>query len=309
MDLKGGLVIHKPSGITSHDTLYKLRKLLLNISIGHTGTLDPQAEGVLFALLGKATKISSFIEHWDKEYLAKIKLGVRTDTYDLEGKILEAVEEIQVTESEIKESVGSLIGEIAQTPPAYSAIKYKGKKLYEYARAGLEVKPEKRKITIKNLEIVNINLPYVELKISCSKGTYIRSLANDIGEKLGCGAVLASLIRTQVGPYRLEQALSLEQIEKICNENKISDYIIPISVILDDLPKILVENDCEELVKNGAELKRENLTSVANFRDEETVKIMNTNGKVLAVGKFLVSSAELDKTKAGTILQYSRVLI
>ena len=306
---EGGLVINKPTGITSHDTLDKLRKLLPNVSIGHTGTLDPQAGGVLFALLGKATKVSSFIEGWDKEYSGKIKLGVRTNTYDLEGKILEAVEEIQVTESEIKESVGSLVGEISQTPPLYSAIKYKGKKLYEYARAGVEIKPEKRKVTIKHLEIVNINLPYLELKISCSKGTYIRSIANDLGEKLGCGAVLAALVRSKVGPHNLEQALTLEKVAEICNENKISDYIIPISVILKDLPRIVVEKSCEERIKNGMELKRENLTSVDNFRAGETVKVMNKNGKVLAVGKFLVSSAQLDKTNGEKIFKYLRVLI
>lgn len=308
MDINGGLVVNKPTGITSHDTLDKLRKLLPKISIGHTGTLDPQAEGVLFTLLGKATKISSFIEHWDKEYLAKIKLGVRTDTYDLEGKILEAVEEIRVTESEIKESVGGLVGEIFQTPPVYSAIKYKGKKLYEYARAGLEIKPEKRKVTIKNLEITGINLPYVELIIDCSKGTYIRSIANDIGEKLGCGAVLASLVRIKVGPYGLEQALTLEKVEEICNQNKISDYIIPIPEILRDLPKIVVEEGCERRIKNGMELKRENLTSVDSFKCGETVKVMNNNGEVLAVGKFLVSSAELDRATTGTNFQYLRVL-
>ncbi|HKZ22509.1 MAG TPA: tRNA pseudouridine(55) synthase TruB [candidate division Zixibacteria bacterium] len=305
---EGGLVINKPTGITSHDTLDKLRNLLPETSIGHTGTLDPQAEGVLFAILGKATKISSFIENWDKEYLAKIKLGIRTDTYDLEGKILEAVEEIQVTESDIKESVGSLVGEISQTPPVYSAIKYKGKKLYEYARAGVEVKPEKRKVTIKNLEIVHINIPYIELKINCSKGTYIRSIANDIGEKLGCGAVLTSLVRTKAGPYNLEQALTLEKVEEICDQNKISDYIIPISEILKDLARIVVEEGCEKRIKNGMELKRENLTSVGNFKSGETVKVMNSNGEVLALGKFLVSSAELAKTDAEKIFQYLRVL-
>lgn len=309
MDINGGLVVNKPRGISSHDTLDKLRKLLPEISIGHTGTLDPQAEGVLFALLGKATKISSFIEYWDKEYLAKIKLGVKTDTYDLEGKILEAVEEIQVTESEIKESVGSLVGEISQTPPVYSAIKYKGKKLYEYARAGVEIKPEKRKVTIKNLEIIGINLPYIELKIDCSKGTYIRSIANDLGEKLRCGAVLASLVRTKVGPYKLEQALTLEKVEEICEQNKISDYIIPIPDILKDLPWIVVEEGCEKRIKNGMELKRENLTLVGNFKSGETVNVINTKGEVLALGKFLVSSAELDQTNTGKIFQYLRVLI
>ncbi|EQB63578.1 MAG: tRNA pseudouridine synthase B [candidate division Zixibacteria bacterium RBG-1] len=306
---EGGLVINKPTGITSHDTLDELRDLLPNISIGHTGTLDPQASGVLFALLGKATKIANFIENWDKEYSAKIKLGVKTDTYDMEGRILEVVDEFQVSESEIKESVGSLIGEISQIPPVYSAIKYKGKKLYEYARAGVEIKPERRKVTIKNLEIVNINLPYVELKINCSKGTYIRSIANDLGEKLGCGAVLAALIRNKVGPYTLEQAVTLEKVAEICNENKISDYIIPISVILKDLPKIVVEEGCEERIKNGMELKRENLASADSCESGETVKVINANGEVLAVGKFLVSSAELEKNKAGKIFQYLRVLI
>jgi len=201
-----------------------------------------------------------------------------------------------------------LVGEISQTPPVYSAIKFKGKKLYEYARAGIEVRPEKRKVTIKNLEITGINLPYIELKINCSKGTYIRSIANDIGEKLGCGAVLAGLVRTKVGPYNLEQALTIEKVEEICNQNKISDYIIPISEILKDLPGIVVEEGCEKRIKNGMELKRENLNSVGNFKSGETVKVMNTKGEVLAVGRFLISSAELDQTNTGKNFQYLRVL-
>ena len=308
MDLGGGLVIKKPTGITSHDTLDKLRKILPDISIGHTGTLDPQADGVLFTLLGKATKISSFIENWDKEYLAKIKLGVRTDTFDLEGKILKAVEEIQVSESEIKDSVESLVGEISQTPPVYSAIKYKGKKLYEYARAGEEVKPKKRRVIIKNLEIINICLPYLELKINCSKGTYIRSIANDLGEKLGCGAVLAALTRTKVGSYDLAQSLTIDKVKEICAKNKISDYIIPISEILKDFPKIVVNEEGSEKVKNGAELKKENVTAVDKFQSGEKVKVMSSREELLAIGKFLVSDTELEKGLMGKNFQYLRVL-
>ncbi len=145
MDLKGGLVINKPTGMTSYDTLEKLRNLLSISKIGHTGTLDPQASGVLFVLLGKATKISGFLTNWDKEYLAKIKLGIKTDTYDLEGKILEALEGVQVSEEQIRETASAFVGEIVQTPPAYSAIKYKGKKLYDKRRT-IKEKEAKREI-------------------------------------------------------------------------------------------------------------------------------------------------------------------
>ncbi|OGC78504.1 MAG: tRNA pseudouridine(55) synthase TruB [candidate division Zixibacteria bacterium RBG_16_40_9] len=308
MDLKGGLVMNKPTGITSHDTLDKLRKILPDISIGHTGTLDPQATGVLFVLLGPATKIASFIEGWDKEYLAKIKLGVKTDTYDLEGKILTAVEQLAVTEAGVKETVDGLVGEISQTPPLYSAIKYKGKKLYEYARAGVEVKPGKRNVSISKIEITAMNLPYIELRINCSKGTYIRSIANEVGEKLGCGAALAALRRTRVGPYDLDQALTLKQIEEIHQDNKISDYIISIPEILKDVPQVLLRKDSEEKIKNGAELKKENLVSFDNFKTEELVKVVNTRGEVVALGKFLVSSQELDQTYGEKIFRYLRVV-
>src|SRR5574341_1370946 len=307
MDLKGGLVLNKPTGITSHDTLEKLRMVFPNIAIGHTGTLDPQASGVLFVLLGKATKIASFIDGWDKQYLAKVKLGIKTDTYDLEGKVLEAVEQLQVTEEGIKQTVDSLVGEISQTPPVYSAIKYKGKKLYEYARAGVEIKPEKRKVSIKRMEIIDLNLPEILLRISCSKGTYIRSIANEMGEKLGCGAVLAALSRTKVGRYGLEQALTLQQIEEICRQKKISDSIIPISEILKDFPRVQVKKEYVEKVKNGAELKRENLTSFDDFQSSELVKLLSNSSEDLAVGKFSISSKELDQSRGKKIFKYLRV--
>ncbi len=308
MDLKGGLVVNKPTGITSHDTLDKLRKILPDISIGHTGTLDPQATGVLFVLLGKATKIASFIEGWDKEYLAKIKLGVKTDTYDLEGKVLEVVEQLAVTETGVKETVDSLVGEISQAPPLYSAIKYKGRKLYEYARAGVEITPEKREVSVKRMGIINMNLPDLQLRILCSKGTYIRSIANEIGEKLGCGAVLAALSRTRVGQYDLERALTLKQIEEIYQQNQISDYIIAIPEILKNLPRVLLKKDSEEKVKNGAELKKENIFSVDDFKAQELVKVVNTKSEVLAIGKFLISSQQLNQADGKKIFKYLRVL-
>ncbi len=308
MDLKGGLVLNKPTGITSHDTLDKLRNILPNISIGHTGTLDPQASGVLLVLLGQATKIASFIDGWDKEYLAKVKLGLKTDTYDLEGKVLEAVEQLQVTEKTVRETVESLVGEVSQTPPPFSAIKYKGKKLYEYARAGVEIKPETRKVSIRRMEIIDLNLPETFLRISCSKGTYIRSIAHEMGEKLGCGAVLAGLTRTKVGRYGIEQALTLQQIEEIHQRNEISDYIIPISEILEDLPQIRVKKGSEEKVKNGAELKREYLVSFDNFQAGESVRVQNTSSEVLALGKFSISSKQLDQSAYPKIFKYLRVL-
>ena len=205
----GVINIYKPKGLTSHDVVGIIRKILKIKQVGHTGTLDPFAEGVLPICIGKATRLIDYFDD-GKEYLATVQFGSATDTYDLEGNITKTSDK-KATETEIKSALLKFKGEISQTPPMYSAIKINGKKLYEYAREGKTVQIEPRKITIYNIELKNFNEnnQTADILVKCSKGTYIRSLANDLGENIGCFGHLTRLIRTQAGKFTLDTATEL----------------------------------------------------------------------------------------------------
>ena len=218
----GFLLVSKPSGITSHDAIDYLRKITKIKKIGHAGTLDPLAEGLLIVAIGREyTKRLSLFLKKDKEYIATIKLGEVSDTFDKEGKIekkkIKKVPELL----EIEDVLIKFVGEINQIPPIFSAKKVKGKKLYELARKGIKVEPEPTKVKIYELQILEYNFPYLKLKVFCSSGTYIRSLANDIGKELGCGALLESLKRTKIGEYSLEDAVDLYSL----NEKNWKNYL------------------------------------------------------------------------------------
>jgi len=296
--------------MTSHDVVENLRKILKFKKIGHAGTLDPNASGLLLACVGKATKIAQFLTEYDKEYEAVIKLGVTTDTYDQEGKIIQTKDDFKISEEKLREVVESFKGETWQTPPIYSAIKQKGKKLYQYARAGQKVERNKRKIFIRDIQILKIDLPYVELKVNCSKGTYIRSLAHDIGERLGCGAHLFSLCRTKVGPFEPKHALDLEAIEKIQNEGKIEDFLIPIEKVLANIPSVVVKNGFAERIKEGPNLFQSSVLSVERkFDKDQMICIKNNRSEIIAIGKALRSSdGFLDEGRKEKLFEYSRVI-
>lgn len=239
----GVLNINKPRGMTSHDVVGVLRKILNTKQIGHTGTLDPFAEGVLPICIGKATRLIEYFDN-NKEYLATVQFGSSTDTYDLEGKILKTSSK-KVKSEEIESALKDFEGEIEQTPPIYSAIKLGGKKLYEYARKGETVTIPKRKVTIYNIKLINFDETnqQAEILISCSQGTYIRSIANDLGENLGCYAHLIKLVRTQSGKFRIETAINLDD-ENI--KDKIQN---PLSVI--SLEKITVDEAQHKRISHG----------------------------------------------------------
>ncbi len=213
MEKEGFILINKPVGTTSHDVIDKMREITKIKKIGHSGTLDPLASGLLILGIGrKATKKLNQFQKLDKEYLAKIKLGIISDTFDKEGKIKKIEYEKKPSLEEVKKVIQQFKGEIWQRPPLFSAKKVKGKKLYQLARKGIKIEPKKQKIKIYKIEIIKYNFPLLELKIHCSSGTYIRSLANDIGEKLKTGGCLESLKRTKIGNYSLENALKLDEI-------------------------------------------------------------------------------------------------
>ncbi|MBU3922929.1 tRNA pseudouridine(55) synthase TruB [Patescibacteria group bacterium] len=207
------LNIYKPQGPTSHDIVDKVRKILKIKKVGHAGTLDPFAQGILLILTEKDTKKQSKFLNLDKTYIGTLELGKISDTYDIEGKI-QKIDCNIVERKKIEKILKRFIGKIKQTPPIYSAIKIKGKKAYELARKGQKPKLRKRKIQIYNIELLNYKWPILEIKVKCSKGTYIRSLANDIGKKLKTGAYLKKLIRTEIGEFKIEDSINLEYFEK-----------------------------------------------------------------------------------------------
>ena len=235
--MDGGLVINKPKGFTSHDVVNVLRKKLNIKNIGHTGTLDPNATGVLPILIGNATKISKYLVEHDKEYIAIIKLGIKTDTGDQEGKVIEEDKNLRVfQEKEIEDSLNSFLGKSYQTPTMYSAIKINGKKLYEYAREGKNVEVELREIEIYNIKLLkNDGVDEIEFKVKCSKGTYIRTLCEDISKKLGTIGYMKELKRTKVDRFDIKDSITIEDIKSLENEN-IENKIISIESIFMDKP-------------------------------------------------------------------------
>lgn len=248
--INGMINIYKEAGFTSHDVVAKLRGILKQKKIGHTGTLDPQAVGVLPVCLGNATKLCDLLTDKDKEYEAVLRLGVVTDTQDMTGKIL-SESEVTITEEKATETVLSFIGEYNQIPPMYSALKVNGQKLYDLARQGREVERRARPVTIHSIEIKDISLPYIRFLVACSKGTYIRTLCHDIGEKLGCGGAMESLKRTRVGGFVQEEALTLSQVEKLRDEDRVIEHVLKVEDIFDTYARLLAVPDAVRLLKNG----------------------------------------------------------
>lgn len=219
--MDGVLNINKPKGITSHDVVNRVRRILRIKKVGHTGTLDPEATGVLPILIGKATKISRFLINSDKEYLFEMRLGVKTDSGDTTGKIVSISPNPIPSESEIRKVLRRFTGKILQVPPMYSAIKVKGRPLYNLAREGIEIERKAREVIIHSLDILRIEGPSILCRVRCSKGTYIRSLVSDIGDALDVGGHLVSLKRTVAGRFRIEDSIDLEELEKNYREGRI----------------------------------------------------------------------------------------
>lgn len=248
--MNGAIVINKPPGITSRDVVNKLNQILETKEIGHTGTLDPMATGVLVCLVGKATKLSNILTNQDKEYIATFKLGVLTDTLDITGKII-TNEKLNIKESEIKRILKSYIKTYSQEVPIYSAVKVDGKKLYEYARNNKEVELPKRDVTIYDIELLSIEDDVIKIKTKVSKGTYIRSLVRDIGASLGTVATLTELERTSLGNFNIENAASLDDV--LYNKH----YLYSVVEILKDYPQEEIDPEMLYKVKNGQILDRE----------------------------------------------------
>lgn len=279
--LFGFLNIYKPVGMTSHDVVSVLRRVTKIKQIGHTGTLDPFAEGVLPICIGKATRLIEYLQD-DKEYLATVQFGAATNTFDLDGEKVFTSDK-KVSRDDIKEGLKSFEGEILQLPPIFSAIKVKGKKLYEYARKGEEVEIQPRKVVIENIELKNFDeeLQQAQILLKCSKGTYIRSIANDLGKNLGCGGYLIKLIRTQAGKFRVENSVQLDGIDVESN------LINPLDIL--NLPKIAVDNDDLARIKNGMPIYK-TCDKIGNF-----VSLIYNDVEICAVGIADVEKIKLKK--------------
>jgi tRNA pseudouridine55 synthase len=249
--ISGVLVVDKPVGMTSHDVVQAIRTGTGMRRAGHTGTLDPRASGVLVILVGPAVRLSEFVSASDKRYQAIIRLGSTTDTFDADGKLTESNRPVNVTEAQFEKALSAFVGEIEQTPPPYSAVKVRGRKAYELAREGEEVELAPRKITVYHLEILEWAPPEAVIDVHCSSGTYVRSLANDLGAALGCGAYLVGLRRTKSGRFSLREATPLRKLQEAFQAGNWYQYLIPAAEALAEWPSVELNPDDVENVRHG----------------------------------------------------------
>lgn len=284
--MNGVVIVDKPAGITSHDVVARLRRIYKTRRVGHTGTLDPMATGVLPVCIGNATKASDMLVSSIKRYSVEFMLGQRTDTLDFEGTVTEE-HTVNVSEEDIRRVIASFTGEQEQLPPMYSAIKQNGKKLYELARMGIEVEREKRKIVIHSIDIVDIDIPYIKIDVLCSKGTYIRSLCDDIGTELGCGAVMTALRRTETAGFKIEEAHTIEELEET---EKAFEAVIPTDRLFSQLPRIDLNEKQEKSIKNGVRMTWRTGNEGVSYR------LYGSDGSFLCISKLNDSRLVLIKS-------------
>ena len=264
--MKNGIInVYKEKGYTSFDVVAKMRGIMHQKKIGHTGSLDPDAEGVLPVCLGKATKVCDLLTDKDKVYETTMLLGMETDTQDISGKVINR-SEVFVNEEEIIKTISSFVGKIMQVPPMYSALKINGQKLCDLARKGITVERNAREIEIFSIDIISINIPEVKMRVHCSKGTYIRTLCNDIGQKLGCFACMKELLRTKVSVFELENAIKLSEIQKLVDDDNF-EFIIPVDSIFEDYPKVYAKAKAHKYIINGNKIEK----NMLNHFDEKAV--------------------------------------
>jgi len=248
--MNGFLVVDKPAGMTSHDVVNAVRRIAETRRVGHTGTLDPLATGVLVLALGAATRLVQFIDNNDKTYRATLRLGETTTTYDADGETVESCP-VTVSHAEVEAALASFRGAIAQVPPMYSAIKVKGQKLYKLARQGKEIERAPRSVTLHRLDVLDWALPDVTIEVVCSAGTYVRSLAHDLGQQLGCGAHLIALTRTAAGEFRLADAYTLEALRALAQAGRLAEALLPLTTALTALPVVMLTPEQVQAVGFG----------------------------------------------------------
>lgn len=292
--MNGIIIVDKPQGKTSHDIVYAIRRLTGIKKVGHTGTLDPMATGVLPICIGSATKVSDMLTLSDKGYTAEFVLGKTTDTLDAEGTVLTETE-VNLTEDEIRAAIMSFVGETEQIPPMYSAIKQNGKKLYELARQGIEVERKARKVTINSIDILEINGGSITIDVSCSKGTYIRTLCADIGEKLGTGAYMTKLRRTKTGMFDISESHTLEELGTLksetgtLNEGTLKSVLIPVDKIFEEYPEIILNEKQKKSVTNGVRMTYKG-------KENQSYRVYDEDKNFLCISKIIDGKLTLEKS-------------
>ncbi len=286
--MNGIINVYKEKGYTSHDVVAKLRGILKMKKIGHTGTLDPDAVGVLPVCLGKGTKLCDMLTDKNKTYRTVLVLGKKTDTQDITGNVIEEKKIPDETdETVVREAIMGFVGEYAQIPPMYSALKVNGKKLYELARQGITVDRKARNVNIYNIEIHSINLPRVEMTVECSKGTYIRTLCNDIGEKLNTGACMESLIRTRTGTFDIEHSHKLAEIEEMVKAGNVDSIIKSVDSVFENLYKCVVKSEFNVLIYNGNKFGKHNMLlhedDTLCLSDKERVRVYDEKNNFIGI--------------------------
>lgn len=280
----GVINIYKEKGFTSHDVVNIVRKTLGRVKTGHTGTLDPDAEGVLPICVGKATKLADYIAADIKEYKAEITLGITTTTEDISGDVIEK-RAVESSEEEVKSAINSFVGEYNQTPPMYSAIKVNGKKLYELAREGKEIERKTRLINIYKIrDIKALGNNKYEFYVLCSKGTYIRTLCKDIGEKLGCGGCMSDLTRTRSGNFYIDDSIKINDFKDMVSQNKLNEILLPVEKVLSNYKTVNIDSKAEKFVLNGNKIS----VSYIDEKDiKETKVVAKFNNRVVGVYEVL----------------------
>lgn len=279
MRLRGILLVNKPTDITSYDVIRKLKSFFPNNKIGHAGTLDPIADGLLLILFNEATKIAHYLSSADKEYVAKIRLGLITDTDDITGKIIAQEEPLNITTKQIENALSLVSAKKEQIPPKFSALRLQGQRAYKLARKGVDFTLRPRTIDIKSIQLIEFSLPIITIKLLVSKGTYIRAIARDLGEILGCGATLQNLTRTQIGKFSLANAINLAEI----SPEKIHNYLYPINDALAEIPAITANQKQLEKLLNGQPILFDQNDYFKN--EASTVRIIDNNDRLLILAQ------------------------
>jgi tRNA pseudouridine55 synthase len=301
--MDGIVVVNKPANITSYDVVRRLKRIFNTKKIGHGGTLDPFATGVLVIAVNQGTKIIHYFINSDKEYIAKLKMGEMTDTHDLTGKVVKQEDKITVSQDRFILVMQSFLGDQDQLPPMYSAKKKDGVKLYEMARKGIEIQRDKAKINIKEIRLLEYSYPFAVIKVSCSKGTYIRALVNDMGLSLGTYAHLVALQRTISGPFDIKRASEIDELAKAKKEGRLSDYVISMNDALNFLPSVTIKNSAQIKVKNGVHINDEDLKPTDKNIKKGIIKIVSEKGELLAIADYFKGN---DKQEKGEY-KYKRV--
>ncbi len=287
----GILNVYKEAGFTSNDVVAKLRGIFRQKKIGHTGTLDPAAVGVLPVLLGNATRLSEYMTNHDKTYRTVVRLGVETDTEDMTGNILKEQKEaaLSLSEDEARKAAGSFEGGYDQIPPMYSAKQVGGKRLYDLAREGKVIERQSVRVEIPSIKVESVELPLMTMTVECSKGTYIRTLCADIGKKLGCGGAMESLTRLRVGGFHIEDSLTLDRIEQLTHSGEIGPYIIPCEEMFLDYLRVRTIEAADRKLYNGNELYM-NEIGLPKQGAGELVRVCDSSGKFIAVYRYVKSA-------------------